>query len=376
MKLSGRYVAPGGFVERGTITIEGDRITAVTLAEDAAADVQAGGGWIAPGFVELQINGSYGYDIGSDPGSLPALAEMMPRQGVTTFLPTVVTSAWESYPQTLTTLAEAMAQAAAEGRGALTPGAHLEGPFLSPLFKGAHLPQYLRRPTADDVRRFVTLAPTALLTLAPELPGALEAIAGIAPLVSAGHSAAGYDEARRAFGQGVTYVTHLYNAMAPMTHRAPGLVGAVLTTPEVRCGVIADGVHVHPAMVRLAYQCKGAGGITLVTDAITAAGLPPGRYPHAGQMIINDGKAARLPESGVLAGSILTMDQAIRNMVDFAGCRPEEALRMASETPAQVLRATDSFGVLAPGRLANITVLGEDLHVRLTIVRGKALYER
>ncbi|MDP2990935.1 MAG: amidohydrolase family protein, partial [Kiritimatiellota bacterium] len=215
-----------------------------------------------------------------------------------------------------------------------------------------------------------------LVTLAPEMPAGMAAAKWLSQrgvIVSAGHSAATSDQALEAIEAGVSYVTHLFNAMPALHHRQPGLTGLALTSPNLRCGLIADGIHVHPLMVRLAWQCRGAKGITLVTDAIAAMGMPDGTYPIGGQTVVVNNQNARLND-GTLAGSILCMDQAVRNMVAFSGCSPAEALRAASTTPLEVLGLGDRMGHLFPGFPADLLILNEVLQVEATLVKGQVVY--
>jgi N-acetylglucosamine-6-phosphate deacetylase len=214
------------------------------------------------------------------------------------------------------------------------------------------------------------------VTLAPELPGALAAVAWLCArgiVVSAGHSGATYDQARAAFAAGVTMGTHLFNAMTPFHHREPGLPGALLTEPGIRASLIADGLHVHPAALRLAYAARGAAGLALVSDAMAALGMGEGRYQLSGQAVTVDAESARLAD-GTLAGSVVPLDAALRTMVNEAGCTVAAAVRMASQTPAEVLGLTDR-GRIAAGMRADLIVLDPALRVRLTVIAGRVVWE-
>ncbi|HEX7972940.1 MAG TPA: N-acetylglucosamine-6-phosphate deacetylase [Anaerolineales bacterium] len=333
-----------------------------------------GQGWYAaPGFLELQLNGAYGYDFTGQPESIPLVAARLAESGVTAFLPTIITSPLEDYPSRLA--AVAAAQKSSEP-GAKVLGAHLEGPFLNPASRGAHRAALFCDPTLDALRYFDPIAAVCLVTLAVERNGGLDAVRWLQArgvTVSIGHSAATAEQAGQAFAAGVRYATHLYNAMPPLHHREPGLIGALLTDPSVRCGLIVDGIHSHPLMVDLAYRCKGAAGLTLVTDAISAMGMPPGQYTIGGETVWVDGTAVRQSE-GRLAGSVLSMDQAVRNMVSYTGCSPAEAVCMASATPAEVLGLGDRLGHLKPGFPADLVLLDPALRVQATFVRGQAAF--
>jgi N-acetylglucosamine-6-phosphate deacetylase len=216
-----------------------------------------------------------------------------------------------------------------------------------------------------------------LVTLAPERPDAPELIEKLRTcgiLISLGHTDATYKQFEAGVSAGARMATHLYNAMSPFGHRAPGAIGAALTDDRVTVGLIADGVHAHPASLRLALRAKGARRIALVSDMMAAAGMPPGTYALGGQQVIVDGTAARLAD-GTLAGSLLTMDQAVRNMVRWAGATPADALRMASTIPAALLGLT-GYGAIRVGNRADLVLLDNDLRVQATIINGDVVYER
>jgi N-acetylglucosamine-6-phosphate deacetylase len=371
LMLSGPALLPTGNISETTLFIEQGVIARIAPGLDGSADILTQG-CIAPGFIELQINGAYGADFTNDGRTAASVAQRLPETGVTSLLPTIITSPWEAYPTRLSEVREAMRSAT----GAQIIGVHLEGPFLNPIKKGAHNQAFLRPPNVDEALRWADDPLTRIVTLAPELPGALEAINalhGKGIVVSAGHSDATFDEAMKGFEAGVTWGTHLFNAMGELGHREPGLPGALLAT-SAPCGLIADGIHVHPAMVRLAFKAKGAQGITLVTDAMAAMGMSPGRYQLSDRVVIVDETSARLAD-GTLAGSILTLDQAVRNVIEFAGCSLAQALTMVTATPARVL-GLDRKGRIAPGCDADLVILDESLHVERTIVAGKSVYER
>jgi N-acetylglucosamine-6-phosphate deacetylase len=359
-----------GQIGEAAIYVENGVISRVSPWLNPGADVLVSDGVIAPGFVELQINGAYGVDFTMDARTIAEASEKLPACGVTSFLPTIITSSFDSYPQRL---AEAR-EAARAAHGAEVLGVHLEGPYLSPRRSGAHDPSLLRPIDVDEIGAWAEPDIVRVVTLAPELPGAAAAIKALRSrgiLVSAGHSNATYDEALTAFDDGIAWGTHLYNAMSALGHREPGLIGALLAGP-VPVGVIADGVHSHPAMVRVAYRCKGPQGIAIVTDAMEAMGMAPGTYRLAGRSVIVDGHTARLAD-GTLAGSILTMDAGVRNMIGFTGCTRVEALTMASTTPARIL-GLGRKGRIAEGCDADFVVLDSTGRVTQTWARGERVY--
>jgi N-acetylglucosamine-6-phosphate deacetylase len=329
-------------------------------------------GLLCPGFIDLQINGAFGADIGTDPETIRTLVAHLPATGVTSFLPTLISSPPERYEEFFAALEEGAAEA-----GARVLGAHLEGPFLAPERKGAHDPANLRPVDLGFLRELLRLGKVRLMTLAPELKNSLEAIELLleeGAVVSVGHTEATYEEITRAADAGLRLGTHLYNAMRPLAHREPGTVGALLTQDRIRTGIIADGVHVHEAAIRLAYRAKGFEGLVLVTDAMEAAGMHPGDYELGGRKVRLEDGAVRLPD-GTLAGSALTMDEAVRNAVRFLGVSLAQAVRMASETPAAAL-TLDGKGRIAAGCDADFVLLDEEGTVLQTIVSGRTVYER
>ncbi len=255
-------------------------------------------------------------------------------------------------------------------------GVHLEGPYLSPRRHGAHDPALLRPIDIAEILAWADPALVRIVTLAPELPGApaaIEALRARGIVVSAGHSDATFSEAQAGIAAGVTWGTHLFNAMSGLGHREPGLAGALLAAP-FPCGLIVDGEHVHPAVVALVLRARGAAGITLVTDCMAAMGMPAGHYTLSNREVLVDETTARLAD-GTLAGSILTMDAAVRNAVAFAGCGLADAVRMAATTPAALLGLAQQ-GRLAAGCTADLAVLDDTCHVMQTFVGGELVYDR
>ncbi len=373
--LSGPALLPGPtpHIAGATVFVEQGLIRRIQPGRNPAADISVDEGCIAPGFIDLQINGALGADFTSDGHTVAKVSAWLPRTGVTAFVPTVITAPLEAYPKILREIREASRNAT----GAHPLGVHLEGPYLNPVKKGAHNPAFLRPVNVDEILRWADSPLVRIVTLAPELPGALDAVRALRRkgiVVSAGHSDATFAQAMAGFEAGITWGTHLYNTMSPLDHREPGLPGALLTSP-VPYGLIVDGIHVHPAMVKLAFQAKGAGAaqaITLVTDAMEAMGRPPGRYKLGDRTVSVDETSARLAD-GTLAGSILRLDQAMRNMIAFTGCSLADALGMASTTPASVL-GLERQGRLAPGCDADLVILDKALQVTHTIVSGQVVY--
>lgn len=326
----------------------------------------------SPGWVDLQFNGAFGLDFTDNPDTLWEIAARLPQFGVTAFLPTIITAPLEVYEYAI----EVLRKGPPPGwQGALPLGWHFEGPFLNPGKKGAHNPRHLLPPSPAAIRTWTAANGVRLVTLAPELPGAhvlIRQLRAQGVTVSAGHSLATYVEAQAAFEVGVTALTHLYNAMPPLAHRDPGLTGAALTDSRITAGLIVDGIHCHPSMAALAWQAKGPRGIALVTDAMAALGMPPGTYRLGDFDVTVDETTARLPD-GTLAGSILALDQALRNMMTFTGCGLSEFLPALSTTPAALIGLPD-YGQIRPGNPANLTVVDPQGMVRAVIIAGQLLY--
>ncbi|HEX9991073.1 MAG TPA: N-acetylglucosamine-6-phosphate deacetylase [Chloroflexia bacterium] len=371
-------VTPEGLLEDRAVLVDGERIVAVDYASRlpcpaGARKREAAGLSLAPGFIDLQINGAFGSDFTNEPGAIWQAAALLPRYGVTSFLPTIISS-----PRERVEIAQAVI---CEGqppgfRGATPLGLHLEGPFLNPAKRGAHNPAHLRLPDTAEAQGWTPDRGIRFVTLAPELPGALgmiEMLAARGIVVSEGHSLANYEEGIAGINAGIRYGTHLFNAMPVLDHREPGLVGALLGDGRVTVGLIADGIHLHPSMVALAWKAKGPSRLSLVTDAMAALGMSDGIYKLADQDVIVAGEAARLAD-GRLAGSVLTLDQAVRNLISFAGCSPCDAISTVTTVPASLLGMADSRSQIAPGSRADMVLLDGGLRVVETLVAGEVVY--
>jgi N-acetylglucosamine-6-phosphate deacetylase len=360
-ELTGSVVGPGGALHEARVLVEGGVIRRVELRGPGDGDPL-----IAPGFIDLQVNGFHGHDAADGPDAISAISERLPSTGVTGFLPTIISRPLDEGRRFV------VAAADAEAPGARVLGAHLEGPFLNPRRAGAHDPACMWAPTAERVSRVLERAPR-LVTLAPELEDGLQAVstltcAGVT--VAIGHSDATYEQGLAAIEAGARFATHLFNAMPPLHHRSPGLVGAVLDDVRITAGLVADRLHVHPTLLGLAACAKGPSRLALTTDQVSAAGMPPGRYRISGREVVRTGDAVRL-DDGTLAGSAATMDQLVRNGAAQFGLRV--ALTMASRTPARLLGLT-RLGRLTAGSEADIVVLGRDLRVLRTLVAGRTVY--
>ena len=372
---SERIVTPGGTVA-GEVEIAGGRIAAVQAppARTSRSEVvDLGARWLVPGLIDLHVHGGGGTQCNTaDPAEIAAVARFHARHGVTALLATTVAAP----PGELVAALDAVRGAMDDGTGgAAVLGAHLEGPFISPAAPGAMDPSAFLAPDAEILRSFVLGGGgcLALMTVAPELPGATGLIAELVQagvVVSLGHTVASYDEAVAAVTAGARCVTHLFNAMSPFHHRAPGVAGAALEAPEVSCELICDGIHVDPVAMRIAHRLKGPAGLHLVSDATAAAGMPDGRYRLGAGVLELAGGRATLPGTDTLAGSTLTLDAAMANAVRFLGVGVAEAVALASANPARLLGLEDRKGAIAPGYDADLAVLDDELNACGTIVAG------
>ena len=375
---SGTIFTPHTLIENGAILVQDDRFQVVGSYEhlgcpDDAHAVDATGLYIVPGFIDLQCNGAFGYDFRSDPKSIWEASQELPRFGVTAFLPTIPTSTLDNITTAQSLFSSSIHR---KTQGATPLGLHIEGPFLNPVKKGAHNPALLRSPDLSLICDWSPQNGVRMVTLAPELPGALDMVAQLREngvVVSAGHSMASYEQAKVAIDAGVTYGTHLFNAMHPLDHREPGLIAALLEDDRCAVGLIPDGIHLHPVIIRMVFAIKEK--ITLVTDAIAALGMGSGDYQFLDKKVIVNRNEARLA-NGTLAGSLLEMDQALRNMIKFTDCSLMQALTMITSIPASVLGIQKQRGQIAPGLFADFVLLSPEFQVIATYQAGKVVFQR
>ena len=370
--FDGEGLAPGGLL------VEDGRIAAVLRPEEparGAAVVDLGGGLVAPGFVDIQVNGGGGVMFNDAPevATLRRMADAHARLGTLTILPTLITDT----PEVTRAAIAAVAQAVAEGLPGIA-GLHLEGPHLGLARKGAHDPDLIRPMGGDDLRFLLDAArsvPRLLLTIAPESVDKeqISALSDAGVIVSLGHTDAGFATCRAAFDAGARVATHLFNAMSPLGNREPGLVGAVLASGAVSAGIIADGIHVHPASLRVALAAKaGPGSLFLVTDAMAPAGTDMRSFRLNGREILRENGRLTLAD-GTLAGADLDMTRALRVITRDAGLALDRALAMATSVPARVAGLGDRSGALAPGRQADFVHLSDGLELRGVWQRGVRL---
>lgn len=382
----GRLLTPGGVVPDGVVVIEDERIVFAGAAADwrsdasPAVEVDAGGGWICPGFIDVHVHGGGGADtMDADLDALRVIALEHARHGTTSFLPTTVTAPHEQLLRVAAVVREAVG---AWMGGAQVLGLHLEGPYVSPKRAGAQNPAHMRAPSQEELQELYKTAQGTwrLVTMAPELPGALEAIRWLTErgvVVSLGHTDATYEQASAGIAAGARHATHLFNAMRGLHHREPGVVGAALTHDAVTVELIADGDHVHPAALRLAAAVKGPERVCLVTDCIRAGGMSDGAVKLGDlDVVVKDGKARLARDPDTIAGSLLTMAGAVRYMVQNVGVPLPDAVAMASATPARAVGVADRKGSLASGMDGDVVVLDDDLNVQATVVSGQVVYSR
>ncbi len=339
---------------------------------------------LAPGYFDIHIHGGAGFDVmDTSADALPAVQSLLARHGVTAYFPTTVTAPMDATLQALERLAnaiEARKQHQAEetpAPGARPLGIHLEGPFLSHLKRGVHPPDYLLEPTPELFDQFwqASRGHIRMMTIAPELPGAEAVIAQASALgvcVSLGHSNADTAATHRGMKAGGRHATHVFNAMRALDHRELGILGTVLTSDALTADIIADGVHLKPEIVRMFLQLKGEERAVLITDATAATGMPDGKYRLGRfEMELRDGVCW---QDGHLAGSALTMDLAVRNVMRFAGWSLRQAVRLASANPARVVGEGCERGCLAPGAAADFIVLSPEGEVHSTYIAGRKAY--
>jgi N-acetylglucosamine-6-phosphate deacetylase len=346
-----------------------------------AALVDFGDAVLAPGFLDIHMHGGAGLDVmRASPADLPRLGRFLAIHGVTGYFPTTVTAPLDETCAALERLADAIeavqdgASRNGDGVQARPLGIHLEGPFLSQKRRGVHPPEYLVTPTVEIFDRLWQAARgyARMMTIAPEIPGALEVIAEASRrrvCVSIGHSDAEMTVAQDAVNAGARHATHTFNAMRPLDHRDPGIIGQVLSDDRVSADIIADGIHVSPAVVKLFLRTKGSERAVLITDSISATGMPDGRY-QLGPIPV-DVKDGRCMAGSTLAGSVLTMDRAVRNVMQFSRWSLREAVRAATLNPARAVGLAAKHGVLAPDADADFTVLSMAGEVLRTLVHGQ-----
>jgi N-acetylglucosamine-6-phosphate deacetylase len=375
-----RVLTPGGEWPRGWIALEGRRIAAMGQGEPppgtgAEADLLAADGLVAmPGFIDLHAHGAVGVDMmDADPDGLRRMARFLAGHGVTAWLAATMTA---SAPDTERALEAVRAAAGPVEGGATILGAYLEGPYLNAKRAGAQDTALIRPADRAETARLLEHGVARVLVLAPEVEQNRWLVAEAAArglTVSAGHTDATYDQALQAVADGVGHVTHAFNAMRPLRHREPGMLGAALVLPELRCELVADNVHVHPAVMRLLVAAKGPGGVVLISDSMRATGLPDGAYTVGDRPAFSMDGAIRLAD-GTLAGSVLTLDRALHNLQAATGRPLAELWPAASRNAAKAIGVDDAKGTLEPGKDADLVLLDPALRVVVTVAEGAVVH--
>jgi N-acetylglucosamine-6-phosphate deacetylase len=373
-----RVVAGGRILAPGAVVVERGRIAAVLDARPGPAPdhLALDRGVLAPGLVDLQVNGCFGVDLAdADPAGWQRVVQSLPATGVTSFLPTFISAPLEALAAAMGRAAAARAATAGAARARIL-GVHLEGPFLSERRRGAHDPSHLVDPTPERVEWLLESGAglLRLVTLAPERQGGLQAVkrlAGAGVVVSVGHSDARAEQVAAAAAAGARMVTHVFNAQRGLHHREPGVAGQALADPRLVVGLIADLHHVHPAVCWIVMRAA-RGRVALVTDAVAATGMPPGRYELGGEPLELSGDSPPLRADGTIAGSMLRLDQAIGNLVGL-GIEPVAAVEAATRVPADLLGRSD-LGRLEPGARADLVWLSDAWQALATWIDGAEVW--
>lgn len=371
--INGRFILPQEITEGQALTFD-KTLQGFTDPDQLPADteiIDAQGAYVAPGFLNIHIHGCGGSDaMDGTREALDTMSRLLASTGVTGFLPTTMTCSEEAIGRALSAIRDAQGHEP----GAEILGANLEGPFISEKYKGAQKACHIQKAHWESIEPYADIL--KILTLAPETLTDMEFIPRCCShkiIVSLGHSDATFEEAVRAISAGASHITHLYNAMSPLHHRRPGLVGAALTQP-VTCELIADGIHIHPAALSLAVHAKGLDKIVLITDSMRACLLGEGESELGGQKVfVRDGRATLA--DGTLAGSILTMEKAVQNIWKFAHLTLPQAVQLATANPARELGFSDR-GTLETGQHADLAIFDDDFNILQTYKKGTCIFHR
>ncbi|MFK3938171.1 N-acetylglucosamine-6-phosphate deacetylase [Alkalihalobacillus sp. NPDC078783] len=375
------------FIQSGYILIENQHIAAVgsinelnSISSDYEVIEIPPEYKAVPGFIDIHIHGAHGADaMDATHESLQTLTTNLPKEGTTSFLATTMTQSSSSIENALIHAGEFIHKQQHSGQAEIL-GIHLEGPFINSDKAGAQPVEYIVPPSIDVFKRWHSLSRESIkiVTLAPEMDGGLDLVEYLHSqdiIASIGHSNATYLEVNKAIEKGSTQVTHLFNQMSGIHHREPGVVGAAFLHDSLLAELIVDGIHVRREIVKLAFKQKGPEGLLLITDAMRAKGLPDGLYDLGGQSVnVKEGEA--LLSDGTLAGSVVTLNQALKNMMNFSGCTLHEAVLMASVNPAKQVNVYDRKGSISVGKDADLVILDSTCEVAMTYCQGKCAYVR
>ena len=378
---NGRVLTPSRVIEHGAVVLEGNTIAGIEVGQigtEGADVVDASGLTVLPGFVDIHVHGAMDREVmDATPEAIAEMACFYAGHGVTGFLPSTLTATPEETQRAVDNITRCQGM---QLDGARILGIHLEGPYLSPKFPGAQRVEDIRRADPAEYERLFAAGNVRLITLAPEIGPANQELIGYAvahgAAVAIGHSSAGYDDVVAAIERGASQATHTFNGMRGLHHRDPGTAGAVLARDELFAQIIVDFVHLHPAIVKVVVRAKGIDRTVLISDAMRAAGAPEGDYDLGGYPVtVRDG-VATLKGTNTLAGSTLTMDRALRNVMQATGLSLFEAYPMATSVPAKSIGLQHEVGSIQPGYAADIILVDDDLNVHLTIVQVKVVYRR
>ena len=374
--INGRIITPDSILDDKVLLFDEHIVSFVDAAkfkpDPALTLFDAQGDYVSPGFIDIHIHGCGGYDtMDEDPQALQKIAALLPQSGVTAFLPTTMTMADK---QIRAALERIRAAKEAPACGATILGAHLEGPYINPQYKGAQAAEHIKAPDFKAIEAYLDVI--RIVTLAPEASGSETFITRCRAAnitVSIGHSSASYEQAQKAFTSGASHVTHTFNALPPLNHRQPGVIGAALDTPGVTCELIVDDVHVHPCLQRLLLQIKGPDKVILISDAMRACLLDDGDYDLGGQQVHVKNNEARLAD-GTIAGSITTLRLAARLLAKNTTLSLPEIIRTVSLTPARRINADKQKGSLEPGKDADINIFDRDFNIKASFIAGKIIH--
>ncbi|MBD5550006.1 MAG: N-acetylglucosamine-6-phosphate deacetylase [Lachnospiraceae bacterium] len=365
-------------IEEGAVRIEGDKITEINPREkEGEAVMDAEGMYLSPGFIDIHIHGAGGYDtMEGTREALAGIGRAIAVHGTTSYVPTTMTMDTASIRRVVKVVSE-MRGEQSEGAGVI--GVHLEGPFVNSSMLGAQNPEYVKNPSKEELEKMIRGYESSVITVtfAPELPGSKELITFLKSHgihASMGHTCADYETAKQAISAGVSHVTHLYNAMTPLKHREPGVVGAVFDS-DITTEFIADGIHIEYPALRIALKQKGTDRIVLVTDAMMGCTMPEGKYFLGGQEVWIQNGMAKLRD-GTFAGTLLTLDEAVRNLKNNTEYPLYELVKMATWNPAVYCGIEDHKGRIAEGYDADVILFDEDIRVRKVIIGGRIISQK
>lgn len=372
--INGKIITPEGIVENKVLVFEEKIVSVNEKSPENCEIIDAKGKYVAPGLIDVHVHGSCGADtMDQTVEAIEIISEGIAQNGVTSFLPTTMTMSQEDIYGALNVIRQCMNQ---ELKGAKVIGAHMEGPFINVIYKGAQPEQYILKPSFEFIRDYTDVI--KLVSYAPELDEQYVFTKEVKEktdiTLSIAHTNATYNQAMEAIAQGASHVTHLFNAMTPLNHREPGVVGAALTS-DCYCEMIADKIHINKSLFQFVLDNKGKDKVVLITDSMRAGCMKDGKYDLGGQDVYVKDGAARL-ESGGLAGSVLTLNKAIYNFVENTNASVTEAIHMASLNPAQSIGVAEHKGSLEVGKDADIAIFDEEMNCELAISEGRVIFNQ